>query len=105
MRPEFTGVGRRLDELNERLQRLEPLREKDLSEFQRDAYWRDIVERNLKTAAQCCIDIGNRIISLEGAQKPRDYYESILRLGGLGVLPVDFGNVGSHCRVSQYPGT
>lgn len=79
-----------MDELNERLQRLEPLREKALSEFYHDAYLRDIVERNLEIAAQCCIDIGNRIISLEGAPKPRDYYESILRLSELNVLPADF---------------
>ena len=81
MKPEFTGIERRLDELNERLQRLEPLKDKALPEFYQDAYLRDIAERNLEIAAQCCIDIGNRIISLEGAPKPRDYYESILRLG------------------------
>jgi uncharacterized protein YutE (UPF0331/DUF86 family) len=51
---------------------------------------RDIVERNLEVAAQCCIDICHRIIALEGAQKPRDYYEAILRMGELGVLPPDF---------------
>lgn len=51
---------------------------------------RDIVERNLEVAAQCCIDICHRIIVLEGAQKPRDYHEAILRMGELGVLPPDF---------------
>jgi uncharacterized protein YutE (UPF0331/DUF86 family) len=90
MKLEFTGIERRLDELNERLQRLEPLKDKALPEFYQDAYLRDIAERNLEIAAQCCIDIGNRIISLEGAPKPRDYYESILRLGELNVLPADF---------------
>lgn len=81
-----------MDELNERLQRLEPLRAKGRAEFRGDAYLRDIVERNLEIAAQCCIDIGNRIISLEDAPKPRDYYESILRLGELGVLPTAFAD-------------
>ncbi|WP_448337943.1 hypothetical protein [Chloroflexus aurantiacus] len=28
------------------------------------------MERNLEVAAQCCIDICHRIITLEGAQKP-----------------------------------
>ena len=41
-------------------------------------------------AAQCCIDICNRIISIEEAPKPRDYYESIRRLGEVGVLPSEF---------------
>jgi uncharacterized protein YutE (UPF0331/DUF86 family) len=60
------------------------------AEFDGDAYLRDIVERNLEVAIQCCIDISNRIISLEKAQKPRDYYEAILRMGELEVLPPDF---------------
>ena len=79
-----------MDELSERLRRLEPLRTKSLDEFFQDAYLRDIVERNLEIAIQCCIDIANRIISLESAPKPRDAYESLLRLGELRVLPMDF---------------
>lgn len=87
---EFSGIERRLDELSERLARLEPLREKTRAEFDADPYLRDIVERNLEVAAQCCIDISHRIISLEGAQKPRDYYEAILRMGELDILSPDF---------------
>ncbi len=90
MAAEFSGIERRLDELNERLARLEPLRHKSRSDFDKDAYLRDIVERNLEIAAQCCIDISNRIISLEKAQKPRDYHEAIIRMGELGVLPSEF---------------
>jgi len=72
------------------LQKLEPLKDKPTTEFFSDAYLRDIVERNLEIAAQCCIDIGNKIISLEEAQKPQDCRESITRLGELGILPQDF---------------
>lgn len=68
MQPEFSGIERRLDELNERLARLEPFRDRARTDFDEDAYLRDIVERNLEVAAQCCIDICHRIISLE---KPR----------------------------------
>lgn len=87
---EFSGIERRLDELSERLARLQPLREKSRAEFDRDPYLRDIVERNLEVAVQCCIDISHRIISLENARKPIDYYDAILRLGELGVLPANF---------------
>jgi uncharacterized protein YutE (UPF0331/DUF86 family) len=66
---------------------LEPLKQQPLAEFFEDAYLRDIVERNLEIAAQCCIDICHRIISIEGALKPRDYREAILRMAELGVLP------------------
>jgi len=87
---EFSGIERRLDELSERLTRLELLKEKPRAAFDRDPYLRDIVERNLEIAAQCCIDISHRIISLEGSQKPADYYEAILQMGTLDVVPADF---------------
>jgi uncharacterized protein YutE (UPF0331/DUF86 family) len=90
MQTEFTGIERRLDELSERLARLQPLRDKSRAEFDQDPYLRDIVERNLEIAAQCCIDISHRIISLENARKPVDYYDAILRMGELDVLPPDF---------------
>jgi uncharacterized protein YutE (UPF0331/DUF86 family) len=69
---------------------LEPLQGRARADFDQDPYLRDIVERNLEIAAQCCIDISHRIISLEGARKPVDYYDAILRMGELGVLPADF---------------
>jgi uncharacterized protein YutE (UPF0331/DUF86 family) len=79
-----------LDELSERLGRLEPLKARTRAEFAADPYLRDIVERNLEVAAQICIDISHRIISLERAQKPGDYHQAILCLGELGVLPGGF---------------
>ena len=79
-----------MDELSARLARLEPLRSKSKAEFDADPYLRDIAERNLEVAAQCVLDISHRLISLAGGPRPRDYYEAILRLGELGVLPPDF---------------
>jgi uncharacterized protein YutE (UPF0331/DUF86 family)/predicted nucleotidyltransferase len=86
---EFTGIERRLEILSERLARLRPLRDKARTEFDRDPYLRDIVERNLEVAARCCIDICHRIISLEGARKPSDCPSAILTMGELGILPHD----------------
>lgn len=79
-----------MDELSERLGRLEPLKAKSKLEFEADPYLRDIAERNLEVAAQCVLDISHRLISLSGAQKPQDYYEAIRRLGELGVLTPEF---------------
>jgi uncharacterized protein YutE (UPF0331/DUF86 family) len=90
MTAEFNGIERRLDELSERLARLEPLKNKPLHEFEDDPYLRDIVERNLEVAAQACIDISHRIISLENARKPIDYYDAFLIMGEIGVIPADF---------------
>jgi len=87
---EFSGIERRLDELNERLARLEPLRNKKRADFDADPYLRDIVERNLEVGAQCCLDICHRIIVLENARKPADYYEAFSIMGELGILSADF---------------
>jgi uncharacterized protein YutE (UPF0331/DUF86 family) len=68
MNVEFSGIEKRLDELNERLARLARLRDRPRADFDRVPYLRDIVERNLEVAAQCCIDISHRIIS--GVRQP-----------------------------------
>lgn len=72
------------------MQRLEPLSERPRSDFDADPYLRDIVERNLEVAAQCVVDISNRIISLEGIRKPRDNYEAIMLMAEVDVLPPEF---------------
>jgi uncharacterized protein YutE (UPF0331/DUF86 family) len=72
------------------LARLEPLRSKSKVEFDVDPYLRDIAERNLEVAAQCVLDLSHRLISFAGGPKPRDYYEAILHLGEMGVLPPEF---------------
>lgn len=87
---EFSGIERRLDELDERLARLEPLRDRKRAEFDADPYLRDIAERNLEISAQCCIDICHRIIILENVRKPTGYYEAFLIMGEIGVLSIDF---------------
>lgn len=90
MPAEFAGIERRLDELSARLARLQPLSEKPRREFDQDPYLRDVVERNLQIAAQCCIDISHRIGSREGNRKPVDDIKTILILAELGVLPPAF---------------
>jgi len=72
------------------LKKLEPFKSKKKEEFLQDPYLQDIIERNLEVSAQAVIDIANRIISLEGLEKPRDYHDAILRLGEAGILPMDF---------------
>jgi len=89
MKAEFCGLQRRLDELNARIKRLEDLASRPRADFDASQDLRDIAERNFEVAAQCCIDIANRIISLKGARKPRDYYESIMRLAEIGVLTAE----------------
>jgi len=72
------------------LKKLEPFKAKKKEELLQDLYLQDIIERNLEVAAQAVIDIANRIISLEGLEKPRDYYGAIIRLGEAGILSFEF---------------
>jgi len=72
------------------LKKLEPFKAKKKEEILQDPYLQDIIERNLEVAAQAVIDIANRIISIEGLEKPREYFEAILRLGESDILPLDF---------------
>ena len=90
MEAEFSGIEQRLERLRKCLIKLEPFKEKNKEEFFRDEYLQDIVERNLEVAIQSCIDIANRIISLDELEKPKDYYGSIIRLGEENILPYDF---------------
>ena len=90
MKPEFSGIERRLEKLSVCLKKLEPFKAKKKEELLQDSYLQDIIERNLEVAAQSVIDIANRIISIEGLEKPRDYYEAIKRLGEAGILALDF---------------
>ena len=90
MPKEFRGIEQRLERLKKSLTKLEPLKEKTKDEFFQDDYLRDIVERNLEVSIQACIDIANRIISLDELEKPKDYYSAIIILGKENILPYDF---------------
>lgn len=79
-----------MEKLLECLTKLEPLKIRSSNDFEQDSYLRDIVERNLEVAAQCCIDIANRVIALEDMEKPQDYYGAFIILGQAGVLPLEF---------------
>ena len=87
MKPEFSGIERRLEKLSVCLKKLDPFKEKKKDEILQDPYLQDIIERNLEVSAQAVIDIANRIISIEGLEKPLDYYQAILRLGEAEIIP------------------
>ena len=90
MKPEFSGIEKRLEKLSNCLNKLEPLKDKTLEEIEDDPYLQDVIERNFEVAAQSCMDIANRIISRENLKKPADYYVAIERLGENKIIPGDF---------------
>lgn len=79
-----------MERLSDCLKKLEPFKAKKKAELLKEPYLQDIIERNLEVSAQAVIDIANRIISIEGLEKPRDYYEAIIRLGKSDILPQNF---------------
>lgn len=84
------SIEKRLNELDERLLRLESLRENSLNDFLTDPFLRDIAERNFEVAIQCCIDIANRVLALHGIQPPNEARYAFLKLAELDILPPDF---------------
>jgi uncharacterized protein YutE (UPF0331/DUF86 family) len=90
MKPEFSGIERRLEKIRTCLKKLENYQTKKKNEILKDPLMQDIIERNLEVSAQAAIDIANRIISIEDLEKPRDYYEAILQLGKADVIPLNF---------------
>ena len=52
MPTEFSGIERRLDELSDRLAKLQSLTDRARSDFDEDPYLRDIAERNVEIAAR-----------------------------------------------------
>ena len=52
MKPEFSGIERRLEKLRTCLKKLEPFKTKEKEEILRDSYLQDIIERNLEVTAQ-----------------------------------------------------
>ncbi len=90
MSSKYSGIESRLQRLKSCLQKLEPLRVKTRNDIDNEPYLKDIIERNFEVAAQCIIDIANRIISEMEGEKPTDYLTAILIIGDLKVLPVPF---------------
>lgn len=86
----WSGIERRLERLDDCINKLVALGERGRSEFDADPLLRDVAERNFEVAAQCVIDIAMRIISLEEAPRTSDGAEAIRRLAELNVLTVEF---------------
>ncbi|RLJ01839.1 MAG: DUF86 domain-containing protein [Candidatus Aenigmatarchaeota archaeon] len=85
---------------NEIINKLERLREyvKILSSYKKctpqqikkDVILRGAIERYLQISLECCIDIGEMIISYEGLRKPETYKEIMEILGEKGIIPKKF---------------
>jgi len=72
---------------------LEVLAEKrdtlDFETYRSDREQRDVVEREFETAIEACLDIGEILLTIEGASVPEENAAVFRRLGSLTVLDAD----------------
>jgi len=61
-----------------------------VQDIKEDFTLRGAIERYLEISLECCIDIGEMIISSRGLRKPETYKEVIEILGEEGILPEGF---------------
>jgi uncharacterized protein YutE (UPF0331/DUF86 family) len=83
-----------LKHLNKYYLLLEDIRKKDYKDFEKDAILQGSSERFLQLAIESCLNIGNRLISLEQFNKPTDtpetYADIFVQLKNLGVIDRSF---------------
>ena len=83
------SIETRLQRLKECLAKLEPLAEQGLEEFTSNHAFGDIAERNLQVAIQCCLDIGNHLVSTLAMKQPEEYRDIFMILGEEGIIPLE----------------
>jgi uncharacterized protein YutE (UPF0331/DUF86 family) len=85
-----------LKHLNKYYLLLVDIRQRNYTDFEKDAILRGGSERFLQLAIESCLNIGNRLISLEQFNKPTDtpetYADIFLQLKNFGVIDESFCN-------------
>ena len=85
-----------LKHLNKYYLLLVDIRQRNYTDFEKDAILRGGSERFLQLAIESCLNIGNRLISLEQFNKPTDtpetYADIFLQLKSFGVIDGSFCN-------------
>lgn len=83
-------VTRKMVLIGEDLATSAPYARLTVEEYVKEALNQVIVERLLERMIGRMIDINYHILTESGKPPPRDYYESFIQMGRLGVLPADF---------------
>jgi uncharacterized protein YutE (UPF0331/DUF86 family) len=68
-----------------------------LTDYLTDAHAEILAERYVERTVGRMIDINYHIITESGEAPPRDYYESFLKMGILGMIPVDLARRIASC--------
>lgn len=79
---------RKLAVIIECLRALVPIKEMEAGKYAGDIYKRKATERLLQEMIEAAIDINTHIIVSTGGPAPEDYFQSFIKLGEFGVIPV-----------------
>jgi len=85
------SIGKLLEILEDYLDRLKALRDElTLEKLRTDRKSLDSAKYDLQVCIQCCIDIGNHLVSSLGLGLPEGYADIFDKLGQFGVITPDF---------------
>ena len=80
----------KLERLQKYVRILNSYKKYSFQDINEDFTLRGAIERYLEVSLECCIDIGEMIISSRGLRKPETYREVIEILGEVDILPQGF---------------
>jgi uncharacterized protein YutE (UPF0331/DUF86 family) len=83
---EIEVIKRKLSIMIESLKALEPMKNMERDEYERDLYKRKATERLLQELIESAIDINTHLIVGAGHTVPDDYYESFIKAGELKII-------------------
>lgn len=81
-------IRRKLAIIVECLKALAPIKKMKADHYASDIYKRKATERLLQEMIEAAIDINTHIIVSASGTTPEDYFQSFIKLGELGVIPV-----------------
>src|SRR2546425_1417185 len=82
-------IRRKLQRIAASLDGLRPVARLSLEEYRARFYERKAAERLLQEAIEAALDVNAHLIAELGGEVPEEYYGGFLKVGQLGVLPVD----------------
>ena len=82
-------IRRKLQRIAASLDGLRPVARLSLEEYRARFYERKATERLLQEAIEAALDVNAHLIAELGGEVPEEYYGGFLKVGQLGVLPVD----------------
>ncbi len=82
----------KLEKLKEYVKILNSYQKYTAKQIDNNPMLRGAIERYLQISLECCVDIGEMIISREGLKKPETYREIMKILGEEKIIPKKFAN-------------